>query len=173
MKKKQKAIFLDRDGVINRNFGYVHKIEDFEFLPGVLEALKDLAETDYKILVITNQSGIGRGYYEEKQMHSLNDYMVEKIEKAGGRIDKIYFCPHRPDEECDCRKPNTAMIEKAEKDFELNLKECFLVGDKETDVETGLKKGLKTVKIGDDAEQTKADLSFSSLLDFSLEQSLY
>lgn len=144
-----KAVFLDRDGVININEPeYVHRIEDFKFVPRIFPALKRLSQTDYKIIIATNQSGIGRGYYTEKDLNKLHQWMLNCFKKEKIRIDKIYYCPHHPKDNCFCRKPKTGMIEKAVKDFGINLSKSWIIGDDEKDIAMGKEVNLKTILIG-------------------------
>ncbi len=144
-----KAVFLDRDGTINVNDPeYIHKIEDFKFTPGTVAALKKLSKSDYRIIVVTNQSGIARGYYQEKDMHGLHAWMVSELDKKGARIDKIYHCPHGPMDTCLCRKPGTGMALRAVKDFGINLSKSWMVGDDPRDIIMGREANLKTIKIG-------------------------
>lgn len=132
-----KAIFLDRDGTINVEKNYLYKIEDFEFLPGVIEGLKLLQDAGFLLIIITNQSGIGRGFYTEKDFHILNKWMSEKLKENGVNITSVYYCPHLPDAaiekyriECDCRKPKLGMFNKAVKDYNIDLSQCYSIGDK-------------------------------------------
>jgi D-glycero-D-manno-heptose 1,7-bisphosphate phosphatase len=148
-KPSNKAIFLDRDGVINVNEPeYVHKIKDFKFVRGAIPALKKLSNTDYKIIIITNQSGIGRGYYTIKDFEKLNSWMLKTLKRKGIRIDKVYFCPHKPEDNCNCRKPKPGLILKAIEDFGINLSKSWLVGDDVRDVILGRSMNIKTIKIG-------------------------
>ncbi|MFH1423794.1 MAG: D-glycero-beta-D-manno-heptose 1,7-bisphosphate 7-phosphatase [Candidatus Nealsonbacteria bacterium] len=143
------AIFLDRDGVININEPeYVHRIEDFKFVPRALPALRRLSQTDYKIIIATNQSGIGREYYTEKDLEVLHQWMLRRFKKEGIRIDKIYYCPHAPGQKCNCRKPKTGMIEQAVKDFGINLSKSWIIGDSERDIQMGKEVNLKTILLG-------------------------
>lgn len=139
-----KAIFIDRDGTLNEDPGYVHKIEDFKLLPGVVEAL-NLLKNDFKFVIISNQSGIGRGYYKEKDFHKFNNKLVEELKKQNIIIEKTYFCPHTPEENCSCRKPSITFIKQAEKEFNLNLKESFVIGDHPHDIELGKNANCKTI----------------------------
>ncbi len=132
---KNKFVMLDRDGVINFDPGYVHKIKDFKLLSGVVDALKLLK--DFKFIIITNQSGIGRGYYSEKEFHKFNDKVVGELDKKGIRIEKTYYCWHSPEERCDCRKPNPKYMKHAEKEFNIDLKGSFMIGDHPCDIGLG------------------------------------
>ena len=137
-----KAIFIDRNGVINYNTAYAYKIDDFKFTPGSLNALSKLAKTDYKIIILTNQSGIARGLYTEEDFKKLNNWMIKQIKQAGARIDAVYYCPHHPTEavvkryllDCPDRKPGTGMIEKARDKFNLSLNDSWLIGDTDRDI---------------------------------------
>lgn len=132
-----KAVFLDRDGTINLEKNYLYRIEDFEFLPGVVDALKMLQQAGYLLVIITNQSGIGRGYYTEADFQKLNDWMVSTLRKQGVTIADVYFCPHLPDaqvaeyrKQCNCRKPKLGMFEKAVNEHHIDLAKSFAIGDK-------------------------------------------
>lgn len=139
--RKRKAVFLDRDGTINIDKDYIHKIEDFEFLPGAVDALKELEEDGFLLIVVTNQSGIGRGFYTEDDFFILNNFFLSELEKVKVHIAKVYYCPHLPDAsiikyrmECSCRKPKTGMFMKAASDFGIDLDNSFAVGDKMRDL---------------------------------------
>lgn len=132
-----KAVFLDRDGTINVEKHYLHKIVDFEFLPGVIEGLKMLQDAGFLLVIITNQSGIGRGYYTEEDFHKLNNWMLQTLKDNGVNIAKVYYCPHLPDakvvayrKDCDCRKPKLGMYEQAIKDLDITLDGSYAIGDK-------------------------------------------
>jgi len=141
---ENKAIFLDRDGTLNKDSGYVYKIEDFELLPGVIEGLKMLQD-EYIFIIITNQSGIGRGYYTVDDFHAFNNHLVKDLAKEGIELKKIYFCPHQKDENCDCRKPNTKYINQAVSEFNIDLKKSWMLGDHPSDVNLGTNAGCNTV----------------------------
>lgn len=138
---KQKAIFLDRDGTINVDKGYVYRIEDFEFIKGVPETLVRMKNKDFLIIVITNQSGIARGYYTEDDVLKLHLQINDDLfNNYGIRIDKFYYCPHHYKEgfgkykvQCECRKPNSALIEQAIKEFDIDINKSYMIGDKESD----------------------------------------
>lgn len=132
-----KVVFLDRDGTINVEKHYLHKIEDFEFLPNAIEGLRLLRDAGYLLVIVTNQSGIGRGYYTEKDFHLLNNWMLEALRCQGVEISKVYFCPHLPDAwveeyrvDCGCRKPKLGMYQQAIADLDIDVNLSFAVGDK-------------------------------------------
>ncbi|WP_270983326.1 D-glycero-alpha-D-manno-heptose-1,7-bisphosphate 7-phosphatase [Campylobacter helveticus] len=137
----KKALFLDRDGVINVDKKYVHKIEDFEFCEGIFKLCRIFTQKNYLIFVITNQSGIARGYYGEKDFATLSAFMCEEFAKKGILINKIYHCPHL--EGCECRKPKPGMFLKAYEEFDIDRENSFFIGDNLTDMQAGLKAGLK------------------------------
>lgn len=137
----RKAIFLDRDGTINVEKHYLYKIEDFEFIPGALEGLEMLQDAGYLLIVITNQSGIGRGFYTEKDLKLLNDWMICTLKGKGINLTAVYYCPHLPDaplakyrKECDCRKPKLGLFEQAISDYGIDLNESYAIGDKIRDL---------------------------------------
>ena len=131
-----RAVFVDRDGVICRNRDdHVKSWDEFVFLPGAVESMVRLARLNLPIIVITNQAVINRGIVPEKVVENINACMVRVIEAAGGRIDRVMYCPHRPDEHCDCRKPQPGMLLRAAKDLDLNLDQSYLIGDAATDMQ--------------------------------------
>jgi len=139
-----KAIFLDRDGTLNVDEkGYTYKIEDFQLHDGVIEGLKRLK--DFKLFIISNQSGIGRGYYSEEDMHKYNKKMLEEFSKNNIKIEKVYFCPHSPKDKCDCRKPSLKFVKEAEKEFDIDLSKSWVIGDHGFDVKMGKDAGCKTI----------------------------
>jgi len=146
---KNRALFMDRDGTINIDNGYTYKSEDLKFIDGIPELIKRYNAEGYKIIVITNQAGIAKGYYTINDMHKFHDYMDRQLEKYGAYIDAYYYCPHHPDinGECNCRKPNTGMIDDAIEDFNIDITKSVLFGDKLTDLEAGEKCELKSFYI--------------------------
>ena len=116
----RKAVFIDRDGVITEDPGYVHKLEDFKLISNSVEGLKLLK--NYKLFIITNQSGIGRGIYKQEDFLGFNNHLMKELEKHNIKIEKTYYCPHKPEDNCDCRKPKTRFLKDAEKDFNIDLK---------------------------------------------------
>ncbi|NIR52848.1 HAD family hydrolase [candidate division KSB1 bacterium] len=146
-----KALLLDRDGVINKEIHYLHKKEDVEFIDGIFETCQFFMEKGYLIIVITNQAGIGRGLYSEQEFAELSHWMIREFSKRQVVISKIYHCPDHPTEGKGCyrrdsfdRKPNPGMIFKARDEFDLSLEDSILVGDKETDIEAGINAGVGT-----------------------------
>ena len=137
-----RAIFLDRDGVINLDKNYLYKIEDFEFAEGVFEALRAFQEMGYTLFVVTNQSGIGRGYYSEEDFWRLSRWMLERLRDEGIEIKEIFYCPHRPDEGCGCRKPEPGMILDAAKKYGIDLERSWMIGDKPSDIEAARRAGV-------------------------------
>lgn len=144
-----KAAFLDRDGVINEDYGYVHKWEDFKFCAGAIEGLKLLKSLDYLLIIITNQSGIDRGFFSESDYEKLTEKYKKELSKDGLNIDAIYHCPHHPNysetnfKECNCRKPKPGMIFNAVKEFNINLKDSIIIGDSARDIEAGKNAGIE------------------------------
>jgi len=140
-----KALFLDRDGVINIDKNYVHKIKDFEFIDGIFDLCDFFQKKDFLIFIITNQAGIARGYYNEKDFSNLTTWMLKEFSKRGIEITKVYYCPHHPDftGECNCRKPKPGMILRAKEEFNVDLTNSILIGDKNSDIEAGIKAGIK------------------------------
>ena len=147
----KKALFLDRDGVINIEKNYLYKKEDFEFIDGIFELCTYYEKLGYIIIVVTNQSGIARNYYSEDDFNSLSKWMIEEFFKRNVIVNKVYHCPHHPDisGECSCRKPKPGMLYQANKDFNIDLSNSILIGDKERDIEAGLAAGLETTYLFD------------------------
>ena len=139
-----KGIFLDRDGVIIENRAdYVRSWEDVEFLPGALKALAKLASTPYKIVVVTNQSAVGRGIITFDEAERINNQILRVIRQSGGRIDASYMCPHAPEEACGCRKPKPGMLLRAASELQIDLENSYMVGDALTDIQAGRRAGIQ------------------------------
>lgn len=136
----RKALFLDRDGIINVDKGYVHKIDEFEFVDGIFELCMLFQANGYHLIIVTNQSGIAKKYYTKKDFNNVTNWMIQKFRGRGIEISKVYFCPH---ENCERRKPNPGMLLDAYREFNLNLKECVLIGDKESDIKAAKNAGLR------------------------------
>lgn len=145
--EKSIAVFIDRDGVINKEVSYLSRVADFEFIPNAVEALRILSNAGYKLIIVTNQSGVARGFFSEEQLSEIHEYMINELKKSKIRIDKIYVCMHHPNDKCDCRKPEIGLLKEAEKEFNIDLKKSFFIGDKTIDIETGKKAGCKTILV--------------------------
>jgi histidinol-phosphate phosphatase family protein len=140
-----RAVFLDRDGTIARDVHYCRRPEDFKLFKDVPVSIKMLNEKGYKTVIITNQSGIARGYFTEETLARIHQKMKDELAAAGATIDAIYYCPHHPDERCNCRKPGTALFLKAAKELDIDLGRSYMVGDMQKDIEAGNTIGCKTV----------------------------
>jgi len=161
----KKALFLDRDGVINAEKNYLYKIADFEFIEGVFSTCKHFQDKGYLLIIITNQAGIARGKYTEKDFDCLNTWMLKQFSDKGILISKVYYCPHHPEftGTCHCRKPNPGMIFQAQKEFNLDLSNSILVGDKESDIQAGLNAKVADnilVRSGHPIDETTSSASF-------------
>jgi D-glycero-D-manno-heptose 1,7-bisphosphate phosphatase len=142
--KKHKTIFLDRDGTLNVDVDYLSRVDDLEVFPFAGEALEILKTAGHKLVVVTNQSGIGRGYYDEATLALIHDELQRQV---GHTIDGFYFCPHVPDAGCECRKPKLKMIADAGRDLDVDFDSSWMIGDKDIDVELGFAANLKTVLV--------------------------
>ena len=175
--KKQKAVFLDRDGTINRYVGFLRNIDDFELIEGVSEAIKRINESGYLAIVVTNQPVIARGEVTVDELTEIHNKMETLLGEEGAYVDAIYYCPHHPDSgfageikelkiKCECRKPSPGMLLKAAKDYNIDLSESWMIGDRESDVLTGINAGCHTALISDQtANETKAELVCNSLFE--------
>jgi histidinol-phosphate phosphatase family protein len=146
-KPAKKAVFLDRDGTIARDVHYCRRPEDFELLPTVPEAIRLLNRNGFKVVVITNQSGIARGYFTEETLSQIHDKMRVELAEHGAWVDAIYYCPHHPDEGCSCRKPGTALFRKAAGEHDIDLQASYVVGDLQMDIDAGRALGATTVLV--------------------------
>jgi D-glycero-D-manno-heptose 1,7-bisphosphate phosphatase len=149
-----RAVFLDRDGTINEEVGYVNHIERFHLLPRVGQAIRLLNQHGWKAVVITNQSGVARGYFPESLVHEIHQRMKELLKKEGAHLDGIYYCPHHPDvgvppyrQRCRCRKPATGLVEEAVKELNLDTSASYVVGDRGMDIEFGHQVGAKGILV--------------------------
>ena len=161
----KKAVFLDRDGIINIDHSYVYKKENFEFCDGIFETLQHFLALDYLLFVVTNQSGIGRGYYSEEDFEKLNLWMVEEFAKKDIKITKVYHCPHTPSENCECRKPKIAMFEKAKKEFDVDMQNSWMIGDKPSDIQAGKNASIPNTIFVNSFTCKDASYSVKSILD--------
>ena len=158
-----KVVFLDRDGVINIEKNYLYKIEDFEFIDGVFESLLYLQNLGYKLVIITNQSGIGRGYYTHKQYDELTLWIKKRFEENSINITEIFCCPHAPTQNCDCRKPKIGMILEASKILDIDYKNSWLIGDKDSDIQTAINANIPNtvqVKTGHSFDEKSSKASY-------------
>lgn len=166
---KQKIIFLDRDGTINVDHGYVHRVEDWDWVHGAIEAIKKFSEAGYLLAIVTNQSGIGHGLYTEQDMVKVHRCMVEKLKSEGVQLAAVMHCPHRRDGGCGCRKPEKGMIDEVIKIVgPVDFSDSWVIGDKEADVGLGKNAGTKTALIRgrfwqEDKLEVKPDLVVDSL----------
>lgn len=175
MADARRAIFLDRDGVLNADHGYTHRVEDLALLPGVAAALRELKARGFLLIVVTNQSGVARGLYTVEDVHRFHAAMSAEIERHGGKApDDFFLCPHLPDaaieayrKDCDCRKPAPGMIYEAQKKYGLDLARSYLVGDRASDVAAAVAAGVRAVQVvhpGDTADP-RAIAAVASLAD--------
>lgn len=162
----RKALFLDRDGVINVEKNYLHKIEDFELLDGIIEVCRTYQEQGYLIIIVTNQSGIARGYYTEDDFAILSRWMIGHFKELGITINRIYHCPHHEsiDGQCDCRKPEPGMFLRAKGEYDLDMASSVMIGDNERDIEAALKAGVgHNILLSHEVTSSKADKIIHSL----------
>ena len=177
LKNWQKAVFLDRDGIINKYVGFLRDIDDFELLPGVSDAIKKINMSGYLAIVVTNQPVIARGEVTFEQLETIHNKMETLLGKQGAYLDAVYFCPHHPHKgyegeraelkiDCECRKPKPGMLLKAAEDFHIDLSESWMIGDSENDMLAGIAAGCRTVLIHGKAENVRPDAMADSLNQF-------
>lgn len=172
------AIFLDRDGTINVDHGYVHEIDDFQFIDGAIDACRELKQMGFALVLVTNQSGIARGKFTEEQFISLTEWMDWSLADRNVDLDGIYFCPHHPDATekkyqavCDCRKPQPGMLLQAQSDLNIDMAASYMVGDKKEDMQAAIAAGvgtkvlIRTGKPITEQDQLSADWVLNSLAD--------
>lgn len=148
---KSKALFLDRDGVINYDYGHVYKIDDFHFIEGIFSLCRAFAKCGYKIIIITNQAGIGKAMYKESDFLTLNAWMINEFKKEGIEITDTFYCPHKPEQDCECRKPKPGLILKAINKYNIDPLSSILIGDKDSDIIAGKVSNIGTLfKVGFD-----------------------
>jgi D-glycero-D-manno-heptose 1,7-bisphosphate phosphatase len=174
---KNKAVFLDRDGTVNVEKGYICKPEDFVLIDGAASAIAKMKRLGFKVLVVTNQSGIGRGYYGEDDLSALHIYMNELLAMEEASVDAVYYCPHHPEAvlpeyrlDCDCRKPKTGLFRKAIADFDIDPTSSWAVGDSPRDLAPARELGMRTALVltghGKAGEQGQADIEVENLVQF-------
>jgi histidinol-phosphate phosphatase family protein len=152
------AAFLDRDGTIVADKHYLSDPDGLELLPNALEGLRELRELGARLVVVTNQSGVGRGYFPAEAIDRMHERLRQLLVEGGVELDAIYVCPHAPDDGCECRKPGTALFERAAEDLGLDLGTSFVVGDKDADVEAGRRIGATPILVGPDDDADAPDL---------------
>jgi histidinol-phosphate phosphatase family domain/HAD-superfamily hydrolase, subfamily IIIA len=168
----KRAVFLDRDGVINRKAAegqYVTRWEDFHFLPGVAEAISLLDRAGWSVIVISNQQCVAKGLLTIAELETIHQKMLEELARSGANLDGIYYCPHDKESFCSCRKPSPGMLERAAQEHQIDLTSSWVVGDSESDIEAGKRAGCGTVRIVADlpGESDRADCFARSLLEAS------
>ncbi len=151
---KKPAVFIDRDGTINEQRGYINHLSRFELLPGVTDAVKLLNKNNFFAIIVTNQSGVARGYYPVSLVHQIHELMTKSLEREGATIDGIFYCPHHPrgivpefTADCNCRKPKTGLVHQALKVFDIDMSNSYVVGDRYVDIELALRLNLKSVLV--------------------------
>ena len=169
---QKKAVFLDRDGVINEEIGYFFKSEDFKFINGVLDSCKYFQSIGYILIVITNQSGIARGLYSEKKFNVLNDWMVNRFKLNGVNILDVFYCPHGPDSNCKCRKPEPGMFIEASKKYGIDMNSSWMIGDKETDIKAANRAGIRNTILVKSGHKIKPKLSSARFVLKSLKETI-
>ena len=154
MGKLRAAVFLDRDGTVNEEVGYLSDLERLRLLPGAAAAIRRLNEAGLLVVLVTNQSGVARGYFPESFVHETHELLTRMLAAEGARLDGIYYCPHHPKageppyrRDCDCRKPSTGLLERAGRELSIELRSSFMVGDKWSDVELGHRAGCRSILV--------------------------
>ena len=158
-----KSIFLDRDGVINKDVNYAYKIIDFEFIDGIFDVCIYFQNLGYKIIIVTNQSGISRGYYSENDFQTITNWMLAQFKKNDINILDVFHCPHSPDSHCNCRKPKPGMLLNAKHKHNINMQNSWIIGDKETDIIAGISSGITNtilVKSGHKIDELNSKAKF-------------
>ena len=178
LKNKQKAIFLDRDGTINKYVGFLRNIDDFELIDGVAEAIRKINESGYLAVVVTNQPVVARGEVSFEELEEIHNKMETLLGKEGAYLDAIYYCPHHPHKgyegerpelkiDCDCRKPKPGMLLKAAADFNIDLSRSWMVGDGENDIKAGINAGCMTVLLSNGNESYGQTVRVTLLAEFT------
>jgi D-glycero-D-manno-heptose 1,7-bisphosphate phosphatase len=142
-----RAVFLDRDGTIMEDSNYVGDVERVILIPGAAEALKQLQDAGYKLFIVTNQSGVGRGYFTREAVEAIHAHLDEYFARAGVHFDRYYVCPHHPEDNCDCRKPKPKFLLDAAVEYGLDLSRSFMIGDRPSDIQAGVNAGAKTILV--------------------------
>jgi len=158
-----KTIFLDRDGVINKDVNYLYKIDEFIFIDGVIKTCQLLNNLGYRIIIITNQSGIGRGYFTENDFQILTQWMLKQFQQNNIQILDLFHCPHSPKQECYCRKPKPGMFNKAKAKYNIDMEKSWMIGDSERDIEAAKSAGINNtilVRSGQKIDESKSNAKF-------------
>ena len=159
-----KALFLDRDGIINVDHGYVHTPQEFHFNRDIFKLLHLFIQNHYILFIVTNQSGIGRGYYTHKDFDHLTQWMLERFKEEDIHIEKVLYCPHTPQEGCSCRKPKTGMIDQILAQYPIDLKKSWMIGDKQSDIDLARNAKIqRSIAISSDDSIQGADHYFKSI----------
>lgn len=153
----QRAVFLDRDGVLMEDANYVGQIERVVLIPGAPLALRRLREAGFRLFIVTNQSGVARGYFSREAVEQIHTHLNDQFARAGVAVDRYYVCPHHPEDNCDCRKPKPRFLLEAARDYQLDLAQCYMIGDRITDIQTGRNAGTRTILVLTGAGQETAD----------------
>ena len=163
---KKKALFLDRDGIINIDHGYVCRVEDFEFVDGIFEFIKLFLNNGFLLFIVTNQSGIGRGYYSEDNFLNLTEWMLKEFKKEKIFVEDVFYCPHSPEEKCKCRKPQIGMLKQALEKHTIDLNSSFMIGDKQSDIDFAINSEIKnSIYVGDNSHIKNYTYSFKSIIE--------
>lgn len=147
-----KGIFFDRDDTLIHDSNYMHKLDQLSYIDNVFPTLKSIQDLGYQIFIVSNQSGIGRGYFKIEDTHLFHEQMKKDFEGHGVKIKDIVFCPHTPEDKCDCRKPNPKLLLELCEKYKINPTLSFMVGDKKSDVEAGINAGMKSIGINCESE---------------------
>ena len=163
---KNKYIILDRDGTINVDYGYVHDIKKINFIDGAIEGLNKLKNAGFRFIIVTNQSGIGRGYFTLKDYDIFNSVFLEKLSNFGINIDKVYTCPHIEEDNCECRKPKLKMFNEAINDFNVDTSNSYVIGDKLRDISISDESDIKGIIVGNTFENRKCFASLKEAAEY-------
>ena len=159
-----KTIFLDRDGVVNKEVRYLYKLSDFEFIDGIFDVCHYFQKLGYEIVIVTNQSGIARGYYNKNDYHKLTEWMLSQFNDNGINILDEFYCPHGPESTCNCRKPKPGMLIEAKDKYNIGMQDSWMIGDKETDIEAANLAGINNtilVRSGHLVDESKSKSKFT------------